>query len=294
MNKKQKVLLISVFVVLILLSIIGSFTLFYKNTGGGSKKSEFSTETESNLNKDVNEQIENNKNLTDEEKEELKDKDLEEKANVTLGQQYIVYKDAIKLGEENKKEYPKEKSDDFYKQLLYMAQKADYLRITQTVEEEMKTYKFHEEYNWKIGNVYYDSTIMLGVLTAPIEGQGEMVKNMKDPVMLTIGTLMIPEKSRRSVILNEESLSPIFEGAVSISDSKEVTEDMGDKYVIEIYNNAGSVKTVLKIDFSVENTPLHAYVYITDSGKPSLFKIVADEDVQHPFRTISYWKEILK
>lgn len=289
MDKKQKILLFGGLICLLIISILSS-TFLFKMSGNGMQK-EFETETEENLNSEINDKIDNDENLTDEEKETLKEQDLEDKANTILGQQYITYQDAVKLGDENKPEFPKEKTDSLYKKLITMAQKADYLNITKTIEEELKTYKFYEEYNWKIGNVYYDSTIMLGVLTASVEGQGQMVKNMKDPLMLTIGTLMIPERSRRDVIINEESLSPIFEGEVKISNYEEASND--DKYVNEIYDNAGSVKTILKIDFSVEETPLHAYVYITDSGKPSLFKITSDEDIQHPFRTISYWKEVL-
>lgn len=296
MDKKQKILLFGGLISLLIISILSS-TFLFKMSGNGVQK-EFQTETEENLNTEINDKIDNDDSLTEEEKEALKEESLEDKGNNVLGQEFINYQDAVKLGDENKKEYPKEKTDELYKQLINMAQKADYLNITKTVEEELKTYKFYEDYNWKIGNVYYDSTIMLGVLTAPVEGQGHMVKNMKDPIMLTIGTLMIPERSRRDVIINEESLSPIFEGAVKILNYSEAPDD--DKYVNEIYDNAGSVKTILKIDFtvsidvSVEDIPLHAYVYITDSGKPSLFKITADEDVQHPFRTISYWKQVLK
>ena len=289
MNKKQKILLIIGIICFIIISALGSI-LFLK-TGNIGKNNGMSTETENNLNSEMNEKIDENEELTDEEKEALKKQDFIEKGNNILGQQFISYQDAVKLGDDDKEEYPKEKSDYFYKQLISMAQKADYLNITKEIEEQMETYKFHEEYNWKIGSVYYDSTVMLGVLTAPVEGQGQMVKNMKDPIMLTIGTLMIPEKSRRDVILNEESLSPIFEGAVKISNYEVASDD--DKYVDEIYDNAGSVKTILKIDFSVEDIPLHAYVYITDSGKCNLFKITADDTTKHPFRTISYWKSVL-
>lgn len=289
MDKKQKILLVGGIICLLMISVFSS--LFFFGLGDSSNvNKEFDTETEEQINTDVDDIIDNNESLTTEEKEDLKNQELEEKGNL-LGQEFINYQDAIKIGEEDKKEFPKEKSDELYKQLITMAQKADYLNIVDTIEAELKDYRFYEEYNWKIGAIYYDSTVMLGVLTAPVEGQGQMVKTMRDPVMLTIGTLMIPERSRRDVILNEESLSPIFEGQVKIISYTEAPDD--DKYVDEIYDNAGSVNKIFKIDFAVEDTPLHAYVYVTDSGKANLYRITSDEDVKHPFRTINYWKEVL-
>lgn len=287
-NKKQNLIIFSIILFFIVCSFAGTY--FFLKKGYLNTKNETS-QTESELEQTVNDKIENSDELTEEEKEVISNMDLDEKAEYMLGQLYTEYQTAVKIGDESKPEYPEEKSSQLYKRLISMAEYADYANIIKLIDDELVNYKFHEQYNWKIGAIYYDATVMMGTLTVPVEGQGQMVKNLKDPIMLAIGTLMIPEKSRRDVIINPESLTPIFSGSVDIVEIEENPED--DKIAQEIYNTQGSVRNVYKMTILLETTnKIYAYVYTTPSSS-NFYRITCDEDANLPYRTINYWKSIV-
>lgn len=282
-NDKNKIMSI---IVIFIICIITSFLLIFKNMN--IKEQEVTkTETEQNIQSIIDQSI------SDEDKSVLS---LEEQMSLAMGDFMNKYENSLKIGDETNKECPKEESNVLYKNLIKKAESADYNAILNEIEEKAKHYKFHEEYNWKIGNLYYDATLMIATLDAPVENRGQMVKNMKDPVMFMIGTLLLPEESRRSVILDKESLSPIFDGSVIIKKHQEVEvkedEEFEDSFMDIILTETFSVNKIHKFYFEVEQNPLISYVVEHEDGTLEFYTIKQDGNYVCHYKTISYWLKL--
>lgn len=282
-NDKRKIVgIVSVFIV----CICGSFFLMFK-TMNLKDKDVPKTQTEQEM-QDIADEV-----ISDEDKEILSS---EEQMALAMGDFMNKYENSLKLGKETSPEYPEKESNVFYKELLKKAETAEFPTILSMIEEKASKYKFHEEYNWKIGNLYYDATLMIATLDAPVENRGHMVKNMKDPTMLMIGTLLLPEESRRAVIGDVESLSPIFDGAVVIKNHEiaEVNEEatFEDDFMDIILTETFSVSKIHKYNFEVELNPLIAYIVEHEDGTLEFFTIKQDGDYECYYKTISYWLQL--
>lgn len=264
-----------------------SSVYFMSNFMKSKEKKTFETKTEEEMKKIVNEMLNSDDDnvLSDEDKYAL-----------VFGEFMNRYENSLKLGKETNKEYPKEKSDVFYNNLIKKAETAEYTDILQEIESKAHSYKFHEEYNWKIGNLYYDATLMNEVINTENENKGQMVKNMKDPTMLLIGTMFLPEEARRVVISDLDSLSPIFDGAVSIKkhEEKEVKEDedFEDDFMNIILTESFSVEKIHRFEFEVENTSLLAYIVEHEDGSLEFYTIKQNGNYECHYKSIRYWIEI--
>ena len=282
-NDKIKIIgVVSVFI----LCIIGSFFLMFK-TMNLKEKDVSKTKTEQDMQDIVDEVID------DEDKAILS---KEEQLGLVMGDFMSKYENSLKLGQETNPEYPEKDSQLFYNELIKKAETAEFNTILTMIEEKASKYKFHEEYNWKIGNLYYDATLMTATLDAPTENKGLMVKNMKDPTMLMIGTLLLPEESRRTVIGDLESLTPIFDGAVVVKNHEVVEvneeEEFEDDFMDIILTETFSVSKIHKYNFEVELNPLIAYIVEHEDGTLEFFTIKQDGDYECFYKTISYWLKI--
>lgn len=285
MNKNKLIIFLSVGAIATLMSISG--VILYKNIKMNDQQ--VNTQTETQINKDVNETLKNDEVLTQEEKDDM---EQEDKNKYIMGESYAEFENSLKLGDAKSPEYPKEQTETFYRELCKLAETANYVDIVNKIEEKAQRYKFHEDYNWKIGNLYLDANVMIGSLTVPMEQKGYMISNLKDPYMLLIGTLMIPEEARRDVIKEVTSLSPIFDGAVNIKNTEVLDNKSDDPYVQNIYKKDSSVKEVYKINFKVENNPLIAYIVRYENGVCSFNTIVLDGNYENTYKPISYWIEL--
>ena len=234
-----------------------------------------------------------NENLSEEDKSILTRK---EQMALAMGDFMNKYENSLKLGKETNPEFPEQESSVFYKELVKKAENAEYPTILSMIEEKASKYKFHEEYNWKIGNFYYDATLMIATLDAPVESRGHMVKNMKDPTMLMIGTLLLPEESRRAVIGDVESLSPIFDGAVVVKNHEivEVNEEtkFEDDFMDIILTETFSVSKIHKYNFEVELNPFNSHIVEHEDGTLEFYTIKQDGDYECYYQTISYWLQL--
>lgn len=286
-EKYKIILVIAVFAV----CFIGSAIVMVKSFNNDDKKD--LTQTEQEMQEITNEKIEDTDFFTDEEKSALSEED---KLNFAMGDYTQKYNSALKLGEDSNIEYPESESDRFYKDLLSKAQSSQFNEIITMIDEKAYTYKFHEEYNWKIGDLYYDSMVLIASLEAPIEGKGHMIKNLKDPNMLVIGTLLIPEESRRAVISSKESLSPIFSGNVKLRNNEVIeimdAEKNEDVYLRECYNNTLGVYRIHKITLEIEQKSLNAYILEFEDGSYEFYTLQKDGDYECSYRTIQYWLDI--
>lgn len=247
------------------------------------------------IDEEVNNVIENTEDipLTEEELEEMSQED---KNNFILGESIGQSENAIKLGNKNSPEYGKEMSNSLYQQLLQLAQSASYIDIVNRVDEVSKKYKLTEDYNWKIGDIYLDATVMISAKDSEKGQMGYMVSNLKDPYMLLIGTLMLPERERREVIKETGSLSPIFEGVVSVGETTIITHEdkESDINASLIFKSESSVKELYKIKFQLEGNPLVAYIIRYNNGRIAFKTINLDGDYPNGYKTISYWMNLDK
>lgn len=290
---KQKTMIILASIAFLLL-MGSSMFFFFKTLNAGKNNETPKTEEQQKIDEEIENAINKNESLTDKEKEELT---TEEKESIALGEEYANKQGVLTLGESHKKEYGETESNALYKQLIILSQRASYIDIVNRVDELLNKYKFTEEYNWKICNVYLDANVMINVKSNTLEGQpGYMVSNLKDPYMLLTGTLMLPEKERRAVIKEYSSLSPIFEGEVVIKETKILTHETKDKDAQGkmIIEKESSLKELYKIKFEVEKNPLIAYICKYSNGAISFKMIVADGEYDYPYKPISYWMNLDK
>ncbi|MFI3211233.1 MAG: hypothetical protein R3Y64_09345 [Peptostreptococcaceae bacterium] len=242
----------------------------------------------------INEQI--NEALTEEERKSLT---LEEQYLEVFGESGMYYLDYLTLGDEDKPEFLEEDVQVYYNQLIIYAQSASYDKIMESIEDKIREYKFTEEYNWKITNLYHDSLIMLSSNEIPSDRssnyyiKADMVKNLKDPVMKAISALMVNEEVRRYILFDMDSISPIFNGNVEYlgTDIISIEEDSIDRHVESIYNNYGSVQSVHKIKLLIENRRINAYL-IENLDKTFSLITYQMEDGNHPYQTIRYWIDL--
>lgn len=294
MNSKDKIIIILGITTVI---VMGSISIYL----GVShlKKTNFveenKTEIEVEMDTVVNDYIEEHPEDTT-----IQELDEETKYSYVMGEFYGSYENALKLGSENKKEFPKEQSKALYQSLIKLAERANYDKILDEIDKELVTYKFHEDYNWKIGNVYYDASLMMETLNVEESGKGNLVKTMKDPTMMLIGTLMIPEFSRRDVIKDLNSLSPVFNGVVQIFNHEEImiNEDINleDEVISNLLSQCFSAKSVHVYEFQIEEYALKGYVVEYMNGANEVFTIQLDGKEEKnefcPYQTIAYWIEL--
>ncbi|HCL4480231.1 TPA: hypothetical protein N2D99_002319 [Clostridium botulinum] len=197
-----------------------------------------------------------------------------------------------KIEGKNKQEYPNSKTDRFAKELILKAQSGKYSDIISKVSEQMKNYNFTEGKNLKISSIYYDASIMINTLTVPEIQKGKIVKGMKNPEMLVIGSMQISEKSRRDVIYDFQSLSPIVNGEIKIINHEVLNMDNADRYVQSISNILVGADRVHKIEFSIEGKNLYAYIVEYKNATLQFYGIYAPEDVKHNFKTIEFWAKM--
>lgn len=295
MKEKRKIIIyISAFVLL----AVGSTFIFFKTMKNNKAEPQkpFQTEEEKKQEQEVNEAVDKNETLSKEEKENLT---KEEKEELAFGE-YLGIKNSVNLlGKETNKEYGKEASKALYKELVDLAERASYYDIINRVDEVLKTHKFTEDYNWKICDIYLDANVMINAKGKTDKGQqGYMVSKLKDPYMLLIGTLMIPERERRDIITETGSLSPIFEGAVDITDStvlnNETINDDTDTQAQLLFDTETSIYELYRINFKVNDNPLIAYIVRYANGVLGFKTIVTDGNYEHPYKPISYWMNLDK
>lgn len=291
-NKKIIIFIVGAIVIMITISGIITYNMF---------KSQFSNAN--NMTNTEKQMVENaTKDMTEDEKQNV-DSDTAVKAQ--MSQTYMRYETAYKFGDKQLPECPKEVSDTIYKNYCILAQTADFKTIISNIEEEKKRYKFYEDYNWKIGDIYLDSNVILSTQDDDISNSQKsyMIKNLKDPNMLLIGALMMPEKAKRTIFPDANSLAPIFSGGVSIKDTEIIKmKDIKDVQNIKdftlrtiVEKDESDIISVHKISFQIEGHSLVGYLMEYDSGSYSLYSIQKDESAKNdniPYKTIAYLIEM--
>lgn len=147
-----------------------------------------------------------------------------------------------------------------------------------------------------------DASILANIIPPPDQeiSQGEVpdeedVKNvfklLQDPEMALLGALGLDDYLRGKVILNKDSLNPLFEGKVLVQDMSEVKE--GAKYdaIKSVYEDA---QIVYNIRFNLEGHSLNGYVIRFADGHVSVHSIENVEGETSPYKTTAEWEEYYK
>lgn len=232
--------------------------------------------------------VEEASGLSAEEVDKLTDKQKDEYIN---GQGQLYAESKYKVYKEENQEYPEGQGALLVKQYREYASVASYDKIVEDMKTKVDKYNFTTGSNLEVAGIYHDATIMLSTLLVPQVQSGKIAKGMQDPNMMVTGTMMLPELARRSVILDKESLTPLFSGAVKIVKTEVLdgtTEDTKAKIVFE---SCVGAMMVYKITFEVENNPLIAYVAEYDNALLDFYGVYAPEGKNYYYQTIRFFEQ---
>lgn len=285
MMKNKKILII----IAGLAILVGIGTSIYMVNKSNHKNSNSETTLVDNMSE--NEVKDTLKSLTEFTDEQIDALSNEEKEQFLTGDGYQAYIGAYKIENDNR-EYPEEQFAILEAELKAYAEKADYQKIIDTINEKRQSYKFTESYNLNIASIFHDAEIMMALKDYDYIKQGEVAKSMLNPEMMVSGTLMLEEKSRRGVITDKDSLSPIFDGPVKIKEHEIISNENDEGIVKRIYNFCTGATVVHKITFEIEKNELIAYVVEYSDKTLEFFGIYAPDGVETYYQSISFWEQI--
>lgn len=278
-NKKNLLIIVGI---VIIAGISTSLYLVGKNKNTNAEKMDNISE------KEVNETL---KSLTEFSDEQIESLSKKEKEQFLTGDGYEAYVGTYKIENDNK-EYPEDQSPTLEKQLKDYAEKADYKVIIDTINEKRRAYKFTENYNLNIASIFHDAEIMMALKNYDYIKQGEVARSMLNPEMMVSGTLMLEEKSRRGVITDKDSLSPIFDGSVKIKEHEIIFDEPDDGIIKRIYNLCIGATCVHKITFEIEKNELIAYIVEYSNKTLEFYGIYAPDGIETYYQPISFWEKI--
>lgn len=123
-----------------------------------------------------------------------------------------------------------------------------------------------------------------------MQGIKNIMSNIKDPELLFLGVLKLDPLVRAEVILNKDSLNPVYEGIPHIL---KMDEEEGD-FLEEIRILYPDIQTLHRILFEIEGNQLFAYIMEYPDGKLVFYSIRNLPDRITPYKTISEWEKIFE
>lgn len=165
---------------------------------------------------------------------------------------------------------------------------ADWNSAYNTVQDIVNEYNLDTEEGRTIEKIYYDTNIVRNLKNLDYDQYPQAFEGFLDPQDLLVAVLHIPEKSRRDIIINRQSLSPIFNGIVTlqgISGNSNKDEDM-QKKLKDIQVDYFDAIQLIKIDFMVEGNPLEGYVVRDYDNKLKLYSIEPKEGTTSLYLTV--------
>lgn len=235
-----------------------------------------------------NKKVEEASGLSADEVSKLTDKQKDDYIN---GQGQVFIEGKYKIYNKNNQEYPEDKSQALVKQYMDYASVASYDKVVDDMKTKVDKYNFTTGANLDVAGIYHDATIMLSTLTVPQVQAGKIAKDMQDPNMMVVGTMMLPELARRSVILDKSSLTPMFTGAVKIDSTEELDGTTKDSKAQVVFNSCVGAMKVYKITFEVEKNPLIAYIAQYDNATLDFYGVYAPEGKTYYYQTISFFEQ---
>lgn len=225
-------------------------------------------------------------------KEEIDNMSKEEKEDLLKAPNQIDISDNSNSNND-KKELGETDIDNFYNQIISYSETADFTTAIDKIKQFKSEYNLNYGSKVKIDNIEYDITSIVSTITVDESQRGKILKNIKNPELMLIGTLLSTEKSRRDVITDNLSLSPIFDGKITILNiTKLSASDTVDEKISYIKSNNDLAESVYKIDFQVESYKLTAYIMETSAKTLEFYGIYTPEGESNYFQTIDFWKSI--
>lgn len=165
---------------------------------------------------------------------------------------------------------------------------ADWNSAYKTVQNVINEYNVDTEEGRTIEKIYYDTNIVRNLKNLDYDQYPQAFEGFLDPQDLLVAVLHIPEKARRDIIINRQSLSPIFNGIVTlqgVSGNSNKDEDM-QKKLKEIQVDYFDATQLIKIDFMVDGNSLEGYVVRDFDNKLKLYSIEPKEGTTSLYLTV--------
>lgn len=142
--------------------------------------------------------------------------------------------------------------------------------------------------------VYRDASLLATIFATEGEKPDKeqipiLFEHLQDVETVLIGTLALPDDLRGKVIVNKDSLNPIFDGIVTILNTEEETGEV--KRTISY--RQGHVDQVFRVNFIIEGFPLIAHV-MKQGERVRVYEIIEKEEGTTPYRKISEWEKMYK
>ena len=195
-------------------------------------------------------------------------KTLESLCEFYFREEYKKYQEAMLLGDDDLEEYPDDKTEELYKELVTLGVDGLYLEVIDKIEGLMTEYKFTMPYNYKIGDLYYDA-----MLLSELDAMSGATR------VKTIGKVKTPEL-QLSAAVRQDSLEQctMFSGAESMCFEKGTyinivsveeytispdTKDYHERMMNSYFNTNNTDMPVAKIRFTIdyEQSPMTVYDY---------------------------------
>lgn len=241
------------------------------------------------------------------EEEELKN--MEKDRIVSLFNNIYFNNKNQNAGKPKNEEYPDSLSSVLKQDYYLLASKGDFKSIISDFEDKKLEYSFSEMYNKEIITIYNDAYYLNTVINENSERNDylttQVLSNIKDPQMLLYGVLFSPEESRRNIIKDKISVSPILSnnnirinsvtsGSLeSASNSSKFKDDYRFKEVARYLNEGDYL--IYKFDFTIDGNNLFAYAFknMTDLTL-GFYGIYAPPGItdNYGYLTISEWIEL--
>ena len=227
-------------------------------------------------------------------KEEIDSMSKEEKEDLLKAPNQIDLSDnSNKDSEKDKKDVDRTIIDNFYNQVVAYSEIADFNTVTDIIKLFKSEYNLDYASKTKIDSIDYDITSIVSTITVDESQRGRILKNLKNPELMLIGTLLSSEKSRRDVITDNLSLSPIFDGKITIlNTTKLLAVDTSDERISYMKSNNDLAESIYKIDFEVEGNKLTAYIIETSAKTLEFYGIYTPEGESNYFKTIEFWESL--
>lgn len=174
-----------------------------------------------------------------------------------------------------------------------------FLKGAELLKEAVDQYDLTTNKGEELKNLYFDASLLANVIPDEEATGGEMpeeegikaiFQHLHDPELALLGVLALPDDIRGEIILNKDSLNPIFSGDVLIYKVEEEKGEMRDQ-VLVLYPN---IQRLYRIDFNIEGNNLIGYVLQYPDGRVAVHSIQEKVKGSTNYYTISEWEELYK
>lgn len=184
-------------------------------------------------------------------------KTLESLCEKYFPEEYREYKESFLLGDDQKEEYPADKADALYSNLVSMAEHRDFAGIIMEVDTLMREYKFTMPYNYKIGDIYHDATVLKDLKVMSDAARVQNIGKLKTPEMMVISAVYEGFKEQCAMYAASNALCFPKNTRINIQSVETYTvspnsENYHEKMMNTYFNTMSADLPVTKITFVID------------------------------------------